>query len=62
MMMDYVYSFEPLGFCVKTMRYMFIISYVTVAMPALYNIGSAEVGCPIYEFRTGQMCKDILKP
>ena len=62
MMMDYVESFEPAGFCIKTLRNIFIISYVTVVTPILYNIGSAEIGCPVYEFRTGQECKDILNP
>lgn len=61
MIMEYIGGFEPLRFCAKTMRYMFIISYVTVATPALYNMGSAEIGCPVYELRTGQTCEDILK-
>lgn len=62
MMMEYVQRFQPIGFCIKTARNIFIISYITLAAPALYNIGSAEIGCPIYEFRTGEVCQDILTP
>lgn len=42
-------------------KQIFIIAYVLIVTPALYNLGSREIGCPIYEMRTGKECIDILE-
>ncbi len=43
--------------CIRTT---FCVLYSIVALPYFYNLGSAEIGCAIYEVRTDSLCFDIL--
>jgi hypothetical protein len=45
----------------RVFRFSFIVLYLMVVMPYFYNLGSSEIGCPIYEYRTGLDCSDILE-
>lgn len=45
---------------VKGVKHTFVFLYLMVALPYFYNMGSSEIGCPIYESRTGNVCMDIL--
>ncbi len=41
-------------------RMLVLFLFVMLALPALYNLGSSEIGCPVYELRTGETCYRIL--
>ncbi len=41
-------------------RLMVMFFFVMLALPYFYNLGSSEIGCPVYEWRTGEACYRIL--
>ncbi len=41
--------------------FLILFIWCFAVLPACYNFGSAEFGCPLYEMRTGNSCFSILE-